>query len=230
MTPSPRSSGSGPVAPHKPTFLQRSAGRLIHFAIRSNAFTQRFRLHDPHGTLELARARPSIYAIWHNRLAFSLVIHGRYVRPWSNHRRLSALVSASRDGALLTAVLQAFDVEPVRGSSSRRGPQALLELKSWAERGLDLAITPDGPRGPRYRVQPGIIALGRVTGYPIIPVSYHLPWKIQIRSWDRFQIPIPFGRCLIRLGVPLVVSGDSPEVLEDARAELERRLMELTED
>ena len=68
---------------------------------------------------------------------------------------------------------------PVRGSSSRRGPQALLELTSWAERGYDLAITPDGPRGPRYVVQEGAIGLAQVTGLPIIPASYHLRWKIQ---------------------------------------------------
>ena len=68
---------------------------------------------------------------------------------------MAALVSASKDGAFLTAILEQLKVQPVRGSSSRRGAQALLELTTWAERGYDLAITPDGPRGPRYVVQEG---------------------------------------------------------------------------
>ena len=66
-------------------------------------------------------------------------------------------------------------MQPVRGSTSRRGPQALLELTSWSERGYDLAITPDGPRGPCYVVQDGIMSLAQLTGLPILPVSYHLP-------------------------------------------------------
>ena len=106
-----------------------------------------------------------------------------------------AIVSASRDGAFLTGILEYFKVQPVRGSSSRRGPQALLELTTWAERGYDLAITPDGPRGPRYVVQDGVISLAQLTGLPIVPVSYYVNWKIRVKSWDRFQIPLPFSLC-----------------------------------
>jgi len=79
------------------------------------------------------------------------------------------MVSASRDGGLLAAVLERFKVQPVRGSSSRRGRQALLELTTWAERRYDLAITPDGPRGPRYVVQDGIISLARLTVFRSFP-------------------------------------------------------------
>ncbi len=98
----------------------------------------------------------------------------RYVARRDRQRRLAALVSASRDGGLLAAILELFGVQPVRGSSSRRGAQALLELTTWAERGYDLAITPDGPRGPRYVVQEGVMSLAQITGLPIVPVSYHL--------------------------------------------------------
>ena len=82
------------------------------------------------------------------------------------------MVSASKDGAFLTSILECFQVQPVRGSSSRRGPQALLELTTWAERGYDLALTPDGPRGPRYVVQEGVMSLAQLTGLPIIAASY----------------------------------------------------------
>ena len=226
----PARRASGPVAPHRPTFWQRVAARLIHLVVQGDALTQRWRTIDPHGTLSVARSRPSIFAIWHNRLAFSLVIHHRYLRRPDRGRRLAAMVSASRDGAMLAAVLEAFDVEPVRGSSSRRGPQALLELKSWADAGLDLAITPDGPRGPRYEVQPGVIALARLTGFPIVPVAYRVPWKIRLGSWDRFQIPLPLGLCEVEFAEILQVTGDSPEELEAHRVELQRRLVSVTRD
>ena len=84
---------------------------------------------------------------------------------------MAALVSASKDGGFLSGILELFGVQPVRGSSSRRGPQALLELTTWAERGHDLTITPDGPRGPCYQVQDGVMSLAQLTGLPIVPVG-----------------------------------------------------------
>jgi hypothetical protein len=141
------------------------------------------------------------------------------------------MVSASRDGGMLARILDHFGVQPVRGSSSRRGAQALLELTSWAERGCDLAITPDGPRGPRYRVQDGAIALAQLTGLPVVPVTYHLSWKYCLRSWDRFQVPLPFARCEWQLGnvirVPREVTDAEREVL---RQELEKAMLGITRD
>ena len=81
------------------------------------------------------------------------------------------MVSASKDGAFLVEILRAFDIEPVRGSTSRRGRQALLELSRQMKAGLHLAITPDGPRGPCYEIQDGILSLAQVTGLPIIPLG-----------------------------------------------------------
>src|ERR1035437_10192487 len=137
---------------------------------------------------------------------------------------MAPLVRASRAGGLLTSRLERVRQQPLRGSSSRRGPQALLELTGWAERGYDLAITPDGPRGPRYVVQEGIMALAQVTGRPIIPASYQLRWKIQVKSWDRFQIPLPFSRCEMVLGQPVWV----PRELTDAGREILRQQLEAT--
>jgi hypothetical protein len=84
-----------------------------------------------------------------------MIVHRKFPRP------LTALVSASKDGAMLAAVLKNFGVEQVRGSTTRRGPQALLELTKCAHRGCDLAVTPDGPKGPRYVVQKGVIVLAQ---------------------------------------------------------------------
>src|SRR5207245_2002111 len=136
-----------------------------------------------------------IFAVWHNRLALVLTAYRRHVTRWAPDRRLAGMVSASRDGGMLAVALRRFGVEPVRGSSSRRGGQAVREMVAWAERGYDLAMTPDGPRGPRYVLQDGVIVTAQLTGLPIVPVSYHLRWKIQLKSWDRFQVPLPFSRC-----------------------------------
>ena len=141
------------------------------------------------------------------------------------------MVSASRDGGLLARVLEYFGVEPVRGSSSRRGPQALRELVSWSERGYDLAITPDGPRGPCYEVQEGVISAAQLTRLPIVPVSYQLNWKIRPKSWDRFQVPLPFARCRVRIGEVLRVPRDASEAgREILRRQLEQTLRGITHD
>jgi lysophospholipid acyltransferase (LPLAT)-like uncharacterized protein len=216
------------IAPNLPTRSQRLIARGVNVVLRMLALATRLQLHDPHGTILLVRERPVIFAAWHNRLALSPIVYEWLVRGRPG-RRMAAMVSASRDGALLAAVLETFRVQPVRGSTSRRGPQALLELTSWARRGYDLAVTPDGPRGPRYVVQPGAVAAARVSGLPVIPISCNSRSKIQLRSWDRFQIPLPLTPLEVRLG-PALQLDDSDQTMEQWRLELERRLTGLTVD
>jgi lysophospholipid acyltransferase (LPLAT)-like uncharacterized protein len=128
-------------------------------------------------------------------------------------------------------VLEHFGVHPVRGSSSRRGPQALLELTTLAQRDYDIAITPDGPRGPCYIVQPGVISLAQITGRPIVPSSHTLGWKIRLKSWDRFQIPLPFSRVVMKFTEPIHIPREATDAEREAlRQQLEARLNALTED
>ena len=144
---------------------------------------------------------------------------------------LAGLVSASRDGAFLSAILGRFGVQSVRGSTSRRGPQALRELVTMIKRGYDIAITPDGPRGPFYVVQDGVLALAQVTGLPVVPVSYHLDRKIQLKSWDRFQIPLPFSHCEIVIGRMTHVPRKSSSLnRESLRQEFETEMRAITRD
>ncbi len=106
-----------------------------------------------------------------------------------------------------------------------------MELTTWAEKGYDLAITPDGPRGPCYTVQEGTIALAQVTGLPIVPVGTHFPAKVRLKSWDRFQIPLPFSRGVLRFGRPLRIPRElSDEQRQAARLELAERLRALSAD
>jgi lysophospholipid acyltransferase (LPLAT)-like uncharacterized protein len=213
------------MVPHKPKLIQRMAAWLIFAIERALSSTIRFNWHDCSGLEGPLSKSPVIFCLWHNRLAISMVVHRRH------SRRLAALVSASKDGALLSAVLERFGVEQVRGSSSRRGPQALLELASRARLGYDLAVTPDGPRGPRYVVQKGVIALAQVTGLPIVPVTCNTKRKICMNSWDRFQVPLPFSRCDLILNEPIVVPREACENLrEQLRIQLEQSLQKSSID
>jgi lysophospholipid acyltransferase (LPLAT)-like uncharacterized protein len=221
---------TGPVVPNAPRWFQRLGAWIVFALIRCISATVRYKWTDRSEFFDEHHG-PAIYCVWHNRLALCLPVYQRYARKFVRTPGMAAMVSASKDGALLAAILERFKVQPVRGSSSRRGPQALLELTTWAERGYDLAITPDGPRGPRYEVQQGIISLGQITGLPIVPVSYPLPWKIVAGSWDRFQIPLPFSRCDIIFQKAIrVPRGASEAEMEVLRVQLENTLKSISID
>jgi lysophospholipid acyltransferase (LPLAT)-like uncharacterized protein len=222
---------SGIVVPRPLSRQSRVMAVLITLLIRTLSATLRLRSHDSFAQYQAILETPVIFCIWHNRLALCLILYRRFVARFHPDRQLAAMVSASRDGGLLARVLELFGAQPVRGSTSRRGPQALLELVTWGTRGYDLAITPDGPRGPRYVVQEGIIALAQLTALPIVPVAYHLNWKIQLHSWDRFQVPLPGSKCEWRLGpmirVPRQINDSEREML---RQQLEQAMLRITRD
>ena len=222
---------SGVVVPQKPALFQRAAAWLIYILLRSVAGTLRYRWIDRSEFLDKPPVCPAIYCVWHNRLALCMKAYFGYVKGRNQTPGMAAMVSASKDGAMLAVVLECFGVQPVRGSSSRRGPQALLELTGWAERGYDLAITPDGPRGPCCVVQEGVMSLAQITGLPIMPVSYRLGWKIRLKSWDQFRIPLPFSRCDMIYEKPIRVPREATvEQREQLRQELERQLREISGD
>ncbi len=222
---------SGVIVPHPSRWHQRMIAWAVFTLIRIVAATLRYKWQDRSGVFHGPPFGPAIYCVWHNRLAICMVAYFDYIKQHNQSAGLAAMVSASRDGGLLSAVLDRFKVQPVRGSSSRRGRQALLELTTWADRGYDLAITPDGPRGPRYVAQDGIISLAQLTGFPIIPVSCNLDWRIVAKSWDRFQIPIPFSHCEMIYEKPILVARDaSAKEREACRVQLEKTLREMSKD
>jgi len=222
---------SGVVVPHAPRWHQQLGAWVVVTLVRMVAATIRYTYDDRSDFFNGASRGPVLYCFWHNRLALCTTLYRRYAQKRNPTTGVAGMVSASRDGAFLSAIFEAFNVEPVRGSSSRRGPQALLELTTWAERGYDLAITPDGPRGPCYTIQPGVMSLAQLTGLPIVPFSYHLNWKIRAGSWDGFQIPLPFARCEVVVGKPIVVPREATdEQRAELRAKLERTLREISRD
>ncbi len=222
---------SGVIVPHVPTGMQRVLARLLYLLVQAVSLTIRYRWVDQTKYFSNKARGPAIVCIWHNRLALCLPIYNRFARRGAGQPGMAAMASASKDGAFLSAVLESFGVRAARGSSSRRGPQALLELTGWAERGCDLAITPDGPRGPRYVAQPGVISLAQVTGLPILPSCYNLSRKIRVKSWDAFQVPLPFSRCDVVIGPPMFISRDATDAeREKARSALEGTLRDLAKD
>ena len=229
-SPTPSPLWSAAVVPHQATWRQRILARLIHAVACLVSATIRYRWErDPH---QLPQAgRPYIFCLWHNRLPLALMLYRQFLEAGRAPFRLAALVSASRDGAMMTRVLELYGVEPARGSSSRRGTQALIELATWAGRGHDLALAADGPRGPKYELKPGVVALAQMTRRPIVPVSYHLTRKLTLKSWDNFQIPLPFSTCVFNFADPVFVPREfRDEEREQVRARIEADLRRLTVD
>ena len=155
-----------------------------------------------------------IYAYWHS---FILV-------PVYTARNLGikVLISQHRDGEYISQVIERFGFLTIRGSSTRGGTKALLKLIKNPNDRATLAITPDGPRGPRFVVQPGIIFLGQKTGLPIIPVSLGLTSYWELPSWDKFRIPKPFSKAALIYGDPINI----PPKLDKAKFKEYRMLLE----
>jgi lysophospholipid acyltransferase (LPLAT)-like uncharacterized protein len=121
-------------------------------------------------------------------------------------RTALTFISRSRDGQFMTDVAARFGIKAVRGSSSRHGISATLTaIRASSDDKIDLVITPDGPRGPRYEIQPGLIRLAQATQRPIVAVTYQLEWKRELRSWDRFHVPLPFSLCRLITAEPIRV-------------------------
>lgn len=217
------------VVPQPLSWHRRFAAALITALIRALMKTWRGRWRD--AAQCPVTTGPVIFCVWHNRLPLTLASYDDFARSRWPAAGLAAIISASRDGGLLASVASAFGLEPIRGSTSRRGPQALLEATTWLEKNYSVAITPDGPRGPVYRIQEGIIKLAQLTGRPIIPVSNFTRWKIRLRSWDRFQIPLPFAPCEFRYGKPMWAPREtSDEQREKLCLQLQEAMGEISTD
>ncbi|MDR2463952.1 MAG: lysophospholipid acyltransferase family protein [Verrucomicrobiales bacterium] len=193
---------------------------LMPWLIRLLGLTMRVTVSDPDGVLDGLRQRPLLIAFWHNRLVMMPWLFRKYFKGGLPGK---VMISASRDGQLITDIIKRFDIGTFRGSSSKHGIRAMREMARELEHArFVLAFTPDGPRGPVYQVQPGIIYLAAHSGLPIVPVTYHLSWKWRADSWDQMPLPLPFTRCELVIGKPLRV--DAGDDLAVAAGELARRL------
>jgi lysophospholipid acyltransferase (LPLAT)-like uncharacterized protein len=166
----------------------------------------------------------NIFAFWHNRL-FYLVY---YYVTHTEKRKISMLVSMSKDGDYGEALVHKLKQDVVRGSSSRGGQKAIRNLSAKAAAGNNIAITPDGPKGPAMRVNKGIIRLAQLTGSRIIPVSYQATHVWKLKSWDLFMVVKPFGKVHMAFADPMRIPRHlSPDEIEKYRKKLEDTLLEL---
>ncbi len=190
------------------------------------ARTLRYEIDDRAGMIGTPVSENFIGALWHNRLLiFPFVLRRFFV-----HRHGAALISASRDGELLADAIKRFGFDVVRGSSSRLGASAILQLEGVLASGRDVVITPDGPRGPAYKLGPGIIFLAQKSGAAVVPINMEYSSCWRIKSWDRFIVPRPFARVRVIIGAPYRVrSTSTDDEFEAERLRLQNAMMALVE-
>jgi len=203
---------AGAAAPAK----VRLAAFLAAGLIRGLRTTVRLRFHGDEEVRALEREdRRFLLAFWHRHLLFM---------PFAYRgRRISVLVSRSRDGELISRAIGWLGIATARGSSSRGGAMGLRALLQQARQGYDIAFTPDGPRGPRGVVQPGVVLAARSTGWPVVPAAWAASRSWQLRSWDAMLVPKPGATVHVVFGPAWVVTRENEA---GAAAELKRRLDE----
>jgi lysophospholipid acyltransferase (LPLAT)-like uncharacterized protein len=158
-----------------------------------------------------AARRPVAFAFWHGQM-LPLV--------WQHRDEgVAILVSSHRDGEIIARIIHAFGFRTVRGSSSRGAGRALLGLVRELQGGGEVAVTPDGPRGPARRFAPGALVAAQRAGAHVIPVSAHASRAWRLKSWDRFLIPKPFARVTFAYGTPTLVAAPTAR---EAAGEAER--------
>jgi lysophospholipid acyltransferase (LPLAT)-like uncharacterized protein len=170
-------------------------GLLVGWLMRAWSKSLKFEIHDRCGVITSSDPIPPvIYALWHNRI---FTMPPVWWQTCGNHRHAVVLTSASKDGAILAKAMSVFGIGVVRGSSSRRAVAALIGMKRSLKEGVDVCITPDGPRGPKYSFHPGVIKLAQSSGAPILPIhlTFHSAWKL--KTWDELVIPKLFSRITV---------------------------------
>ena len=167
---------------------------------------------------------PFILCFWHGRLLMM-------PQSWNLSKKIYLLTSQHRDGQLIKKIASYFGFCFVTGSSRKGGAKALRQMVNHLSGGNCVGLTPDGPRGPRMRVQEGIITIAQLSGAPIVPITFSINNGTALNSWDRFLVGFPFGRGIFIWGEPIYVDRHaSKEVREQARHGLENQLLKMTKD
>lgn len=169
-----------------------------------------------------------VYALWHNRV---FVVPPVWRRHCGGHRRAVVLTSASHDGATLASAVGVCGIGAVRGSTSRRAVAALVGMRQALRDGFDACFTPDGPRGPRYVLQPGLVKVAQSAGVPVVPIHVTFAAARRLRTWDGFVVPRPFGKVTVTFDEALAVPPDlSEDGFEAWRLALEERMKAAVDD
>lgn len=199
--------------------------KLIEGYVRFVWLTSRWEEHNQEEAEKAwGRNVPFLGVFWHSRLLMTLKI-------WKGHKGQKAhvLISSHSDGAFIAKAAQAFGYEWLAGSTNRQGAKAVRNILDVLENGDSIAITPDGPRGPRYTAKENLITIARMAGVDIYPVAYSAKRGIFLRSWDRFFLPFPFNKGVFVYTAPVLVS-QSQRSDDDLKQELVDKLNAVTRE
>jgi len=196
---------------------------LGYWIIRLVGATLRWEIKDPQRLDSvLAAGKRLILAFWHGRI-FAATYYFR-------NRGIVVMTSQHRDGEYIARVINRFGYQAARGSSSRGSLGAIVECLRAMKEGSDMGLTIDGPRGPRYVAKPGAAYLAKKSGNPVVPFNVSVRGKWVLRSWDRFEFPLPFSRAVVLVGNPIYVEADATrDQIETAERQIQRSLDELRE-
>jgi lysophospholipid acyltransferase (LPLAT)-like uncharacterized protein len=193
------------------TVVQHAGGALIDMLLGTVRFDV---VNDESWRRYHERGEPVIFVLWHGRLLPLGYLH--------RGQGVYGLASLSADGEYIARILQHWGMPMVRGSSSRGGDTAFREMVRVVRAGHSMSITPDGPRGPREVLKPGVVQLAQLTGAPLIPLGAAADRGWWFTSWDRFLVPQPFARVAATYGDPITVPRDADAAtLTDLVARLE---------
>ena len=163
------------------------------------------------------QSEPAIFIVWHSEFLLPTYIF----RNKGHH----ILISEHRDGEFIARIVKKLGYNFIRGSSTRGGLKALKHIIRLLEQGLNVVITPDGPKGPPRKIQKGTLQASAISGYPIIPVASFSKWKYRFKSWDRFSLALPFSKSIVLLGKPVFIERGYD--LERKRELIERTMFRL---
>ena len=200
------------------------AGTIGPPIVRAWASTLRFRWLADDAAMDamLPDSPGGIYVFWHQRM---LALAGSF-----RNSGFRVLISEHGDGEMIARIIARLGMRPVRGSATRGGARAVLELLRDEKDGVRIAITPDGPRGPRHFLHEGTVYLASRAGLAIHPVAVAFKRYRELPTWDGFILPAPFSPALVRVGVPIrVPPGLDRDAMEAERKRVEEALRQLTE-
>jgi lysophospholipid acyltransferase (LPLAT)-like uncharacterized protein len=197
---------------------------IVAAAVKALLFTVRYRAKGWDAAKALAQGGEGvIYAFWHNVMMMPLGHESRH--------HTIALVSGGLDGTFAARIVRHFGVQSIHGRGENGAATAVMEVLRTRPHGLSLVVTPDGPRGPRYRAQEGAVFLASRTGLPVVPVGMAFSRSWSLGSWDRFRIAKPFARAEMVFGTPRIIPQDLDRPgLERARDWLESELHALSKE
>jgi hypothetical protein len=211
--------------PAKLEWYQRLLLALLASLMRLWGRTLRFRWGSDVQVVLDDPSSAAVVIFWHNRLFAAPIFFNRFLRK----HRLATLISASKDGAWLSGFVEQLGMHPVRGSRFKRGSQAVRDLIAAQQDGFNVAISPDGSRGPLYDMKPGAATVALKTGAPILLLSFNHTGAWRLKSWDRFYIPHPFSKIEVRIDSvgPCAALSEDPK---EASAILKQRMDAITVD